>query len=238
MKIEEDWNECGGMSYQTVKFIYQLNDTDNLAKRIFDCHAQNGFVIECWTIINTLIKTGIIISIRYIHSLVVREKWILGWKSLNNIIKKNKLIVTSPVVATWPVIPILIGNRDSNGLVRVLLSSSAISFDSKSKTLEKLPFDASCTSKIYKITDYHQTEKPIIKECQCHTCTRWQFIKLCICVKILSTICSIVLCSSNIIRAKSNSTWFRLTSSWDFSYSCAFLKPIPQNCKYEANICK
>lgn len=50
---------------------------------------------------------------------------------------------TSPVVVTCPVIPILIGNLDSNGLVRVLLSPSLTSFASKSKTREKLPFDAS-----------------------------------------------------------------------------------------------
>lgn len=68
------------------------------------------------------------------------------------------------------------------------------------------------------------------------TCTRWHCIKLCICVKILKTMCSIVLCSSKIIRAKSNSTWFRLTSSWDFSYNCAFRRPMPQNCKYDEKI--
>lgn len=68
------------------------------------------------------------------------------------------------------------------------------------------------------------------------TWTRWHWIRLCMCVKIRSTMCSIVLCSSNIIRAKSNSTWFLFTSNWDFSYSWAFLSPIPQNCKYDANI--
>lgn len=38
------------------------------------------------------------------------------------------------------------------------------------------------------------------------TCTLWHCIKLCIWVNILKTMCSIVLCSSNIIRAKSKST--------------------------------
>lgn len=51
----------------------------------------------------------------------------------------------------------------------------------------------------------------------CLTWTRWHCIKLCMCVKIRSTMCSIVLCSSNIIRAKSNRTWFRFTSKRDFS---------------------
>lgn len=63
------------------------------------------------------------------------------------------------------------------------------------------------------------------------TCTREHCIRLCICVRIRCTICSIVLCSSKIIRAKSNSTWFRLISNWDFSYSWAFRRPIPQNCR-------
>lgn len=56
--------------------------------------------------------------------------------------------LTSPHMATWPVMPMLMGNLDSNGLVRVLLSSSLTSFASKSNTLEKLPLDASCTNKI------------------------------------------------------------------------------------------
>ena len=55
------------------------------------------------------------------------------------------MVLTSPVAATWPVIPIFMGKRDSNGLVLSLRSSLA----SKSNTREKLPLDASCTNSIY-----------------------------------------------------------------------------------------
>lgn len=57
----------------------------------------------------------------------------------------HKKLPTSPVAATWPVIPMFMGKRDSNGLVLSLRSSLA----SKSNTREKLPLDASCTNSIY-----------------------------------------------------------------------------------------
>lgn len=139
------------------------------------------------------------------------------------IINLNCMEITSPVVATWPVMPILMGNLDSNGLVRGLFSSSLTSFASKSKTLEKLPFDASWTNRIYwnvysliSRDEYRNIER--VKHCIFnYTWTRWHWIKLCIWVNIRSTMCSIVLCSSNIIRAKSKRTWFLFTSNWDFS---------------------
>lgn len=33
-------------SYQSVEFVDQLNDADDLAQRILDGHAENGFVCE------------------------------------------------------------------------------------------------------------------------------------------------------------------------------------------------
>jgi len=39
------------------------------------------------------------------------------------------------------------------------------------------------------------------------TWTLWHCISDWVCVRILKTMCSIVLCSSNIIRARSSSTW-------------------------------
>jgi hypothetical protein len=48
---------------------------------------------------------------------------------------------TSPVVATYPVIPTLMGKRLSKGLVLDSPSSPLRSFASKSNTLEKLIFD-------------------------------------------------------------------------------------------------
>lgn len=64
-----------------------------------------------------------------------------------------------------------------------------------------------------------------------HTWTLWHCMSDCVCVRILNTICSMVLCSSKIIRARSRRTWFLFTSSWLFSYSWAFRSPMPQNCR-------
>lgn len=57
---------------------------------------------------------------------------------------------TSPVVAACPVMPMLIGKRDSKGLVRLSASSPCRSFTSKSNTRENVPRDASCTKRIWK----------------------------------------------------------------------------------------
>lgn len=180
-------------------------------------------MLEWCVFINTGIETWIVISIWYGYSL-------LRWKRSFIATVKWRLTttrkLTSPVAATWPVMPIFMGKRDSKGLVRGASSSSLrSSLASKSNTREKLPLDASCTSSICGENRAHHQHKIVIRvisrRCKCHcqslTCTLWHWIKLCIWVNILNTMCSIVLCSSNIIRAKSNSTWFRLTSSWDFS---------------------
>lgn len=105
--------------------------------------------------------------------------------------------------------------RKCTHLVRDSQPSSTVkSVASKSKLREKLIFDPWCTN---------------------NTCTLWHWIRPCVCVKILKTTCSIVDCSSKIIRARSKSTWFLLISSCDFSKRCAFLNPIPQNCRYLEN---
>lgn len=90
--------------------------------------------------------------------------------------------LTSPVAATWPVMPIFMGKRDSKGLVRGASSSSLrSSLASKSNTREKLPLDASCTSSICGENRAHHQHKIVIRvirrRCKCHclslTCTLW-----------------------------------------------------------------
>lgn len=91
-----------------------------------------------------------------------------------------------------------------------------------------------CKKKTSQCTHCHNYNISKYITCYDFTCTRWHRIKLCVCVNILNTMCSIVLCSSNTILARSSKTWFLFTSNCDRSYNWAFRRPMPQNCKYDA----
>lgn len=39
-------NDSRRETHQIIKLIDQLNDADNLAQRVLDGHAENGFVLE------------------------------------------------------------------------------------------------------------------------------------------------------------------------------------------------
>lgn len=56
-------------THQTVKFINQLDHTNNLSQWIFNGHTQDGFVFEIWSIVDTLVKAMIVVSIGDVHRL-------------------------------------------------------------------------------------------------------------------------------------------------------------------------
>lgn len=61
-------------TYQISKLVDQLNDSNDLAQRVLNCHAQNGFVFEFLIFVYFWIETRIKIGVRYIHSLFVEER--------------------------------------------------------------------------------------------------------------------------------------------------------------------
>lgn len=56
-------------AYQAIKFIDQLNHTDDLTQRILDGHTKYSFVLKCWSFVYTLVKSMIFIGIGYSHRL-------------------------------------------------------------------------------------------------------------------------------------------------------------------------
>lgn len=70
-------------THQVVKFIDQLNDADDLAQRVLNGHAEDGFVLERCVLINTGIKARILVSIWYGYSL---RKFVQISASLNGVL--------------------------------------------------------------------------------------------------------------------------------------------------------
>jgi hypothetical protein len=116
-----------------VELVYQLDDADYLSRRVLDGHAQYRLVLERRPLVHAGVEPLVFLGDRYVNRLQTHSVSI--WTRM------EKRTSTSPVVATYPVIPTLMGNRLSKGLVLDSPSSPLRSFASKSNTLEKLIFD-------------------------------------------------------------------------------------------------
>lgn len=81
MLIDAIINDIIIKHYQAIKFIYQLNHTDDLARRIFYRHTKYSFMYKIWSNIYARIKPMIFVCIGNSNRLnkrliKKREKWI------------------------------------------------------------------------------------------------------------------------------------------------------------------
>jgi hypothetical protein len=131
-----------GFDWKTAGIFPHLYYTYNLSRGIFDGHAENTFMFEIGPFVYGIVKALVTVSVGNVQNLKTSRKakiHILDFfLSILAFVEK----FTSPLVATYPVTPTLMGNLLSKGLTGKRLRFSA-SAAHKNKRRELLTWSSS-----------------------------------------------------------------------------------------------